>query len=272
MSCMSVQSVCGARNLKKDYGFIVGGNEAPAHSWPWAVAVYTGSGSSFHNYKFVCGASVISERYVLGAAHCVSHNSRVAKPETIRLLIGAHDRRYEGVYHRVQRIFVHKLYDERLMQNDIALYKLAEPINFNKTSNIAPVCLPDSHWHQRDYTNQMVQLVGWGTTSAGGRTSDILRQVQVPIITNKDCARSYNALMVTSKQMCAGYAAGKRDSCQGDSGGPMTMQLDGREGRYVQIGITSWGKGCAEPKYPGVYTKVSYYIDWIQSNTNNVND
>ncbi|CAG2100844.1 unnamed protein product [Medioppia subpectinata] len=228
---------------------------APAHSWPWAVAVYTGSGSSFQNYKFICGASVISSRHVLGAAHCVSHNNRITKPENIRLLIGSHDRRYEGMYYRVHKVLVHNKYDERLMQNDIALYELVDAIDFNKTLNISPVCLPDADMQSRDYSHQMAQLIGWGTTSAGGQTSDYLRQVQVPIITNRECSRSYNSLMITSKQMCAGFVTGKRDSCQGDSGGPMTVVNEERDGRYVQLGIVSWGKGCAEPKYPGVYTK-----------------
>ena len=205
---------CGRRNLSNDVGYIVGGQEAAAHSWPWAVAVYIGSGPSLANYRFVCGASLISSQYVLGAAHCVSHSGRITKPEHIGLLIGAHDRRYEGRHFTVDKVLVHSKYDERLMQNDIALYHLSEPIDFAQDEDIAPVCLPTPEMDGRDLSRQMAYLVGWGTTTAGGKTSDHLRQVQVPIIPNQDCAKSYNSLMITSKQLCAGYAFGQRDSCQ----------------------------------------------------------
>lgn len=214
MTNSSHSDKCGYRNLSKDIGYIVGGSEAPAHSWPWAVAVYIGSGPSLSNYRFVCGASLISSRYVLGAAHCVSHNNRITKPENIGLLIGAHDRRYEGKHYGVDKVLVHSKYDERLMQNDIALYRLSQPIDLTATDDITPVCLPSPDMDGRDLSRQMAYLVGWGTTTAGGKTSDHLRQVQVPIITNQDCVKSYNSIMVTSKQLCAGYAFGQRDSCQ----------------------------------------------------------
>lgn len=221
-----------------DLGFIVGGNVAAQNSWPWCVAVYSGG-------RFVCGASVISKDYVLCAAHCVSHGGRITRAEQIQLLIGAHDRRNSGQKFNVEKIIVHSGYNERTMQNDVSMFKLATPINFGPT--VSPVCLPSNSEMCSDNNKQMVYLAGWGTTAAGGTTSNELREVAVPVIPLKDCQRAYDSTMVTTKQICCGYLGqGGKDSCQGDSGGPMVVRPDSKMNKYFQCGIVSWGRGCAE--------------------------
>ncbi|CAG2115036.1 unnamed protein product, partial [Medioppia subpectinata] len=257
---------CGARTnivqkdieMQENLGFIVGGQVAQANTWPWVVAVYSSG-------RFICGASLIDKDHVLCAAHCVSHGGRITRAEQIQVQIGAHDRRGSGQYYKVDKIVVHSGYNERIMQNDISMFKLGSPVSFGKTA--APVCLPPNTASCPDSTKMNAYLAGWGTTSAGGSTSNELREVTVPTIPLKDCQRAYDSNMVTTKQICAGFLGqGGKDTCQGDSGGPMVVKMDAKVNQYYQCGIVSWGRGCAEARYPGVYTKVSEYLDWIRAN------
>ncbi|KXJ75125.1 hypothetical protein RP20_CCG012291 [Aedes albopictus] len=110
---------------------------------------------------------------------------------------------------------------------------------------------------------------GWGTLKEDGKPSCILQEVEVPVISNDVCSSetNYTSSMITDNMMCAGYlGVGKKDSCQGDSGGPLVAERPDK--RYELIGVVSWGNGCARPYYPGVYTRVTQYLDWIKENSN----
>ena len=100
---------------------------------------------------------------------------------------------------------------------------------------------------------------GWGTTSEGGSTPSTLRKVTVPVISDDKCRDAYGRNDIFDSNLCAGFDAGGKDSCQGDSGGPLYCS-------GYQAGVVSWGYGCARPNYPGVYTEVSYFINWINAN------
>lgn len=106
-------------------------------------------------------------------------------------------------------------------------------------------------------------IIGWGTQSFGGPVSDILMEVIVPIWSQRRCQLAFTQ-RITEHFICAGAYDGGRDSCQGDSGGPLLVQLPNK--RWVVAGIVSWGVRCGEPNHPGIYTRVSFYTDWVIEN------
>lgn len=121
----------------------------------------------------------------------------------------------------------------------------------------------------KNYVGTNGLVTGWGTLKEDGKPSCILQEVEVPVISNEVCSTetNYTSSMITDNMMCAGYlGVGNKDSCQGDSGGPMVAERPDK--RYELIGVVSWGNGCARPYYPGVYTRVTKYLDWIKENSN----
>ena len=157
----------------------------------------------------------------------------------------------------VTRIIQHENYGPVRTSNDIALLYVGTPLTFN--ANVQPVTLPA----QLQQSSGDSMITGWGTTSAGGDAADVLQKVVVPIVTDAECRAAYGESDIDDSMICAGLPEGGKDSCQGDSGGPMMCDLSGA---MYQCGIVSWGRGCAEPGYPGVYAEVSYFVDWILAN------
>ncbi|CAL4223885.1 unnamed protein product, partial [Meganyctiphanes norvegica] len=142
-------------------------------------------------------------------------------------------------------------------ENDIALIKLATPLTFDPDSNkVAPICPPST---TDLYETVHAIVTGWGTLSHGGLTSATLQEVVVPTMSNRKCRSKYGS-QIKDNMICAGYTKGGKDSCQVDSGGPL-ITADGSY--YRQIGVVSWGYGCAMPRYPGVYARVNSNLDWI---------
>ena len=151
----------------------------------------------------------------------------------------------------VVSIVQHEGYVRSSLKNDISLLKISHPLNFDKY--VQPVTLPEQG---EEFTGTAL-VSGWGRLHQGGQTPTVLQKVEVPIVPDDDCRISYPGDSVADSMMCAGETG--KDSCQGDSGGPMVC------GPYL-CGIVSWGHGCARPNYPGVYTQVSYFVDWIKNN------
>jgi len=222
---------------------IVGGTEAVPHSWPHQVAL-------FIDGMYFCGGSIISSEWILTAAHCMDG------AKFVDVVMGAHNV-HETEPTQVSRMslnfFTHENWSSFLLVNDIALIRLAEPITFNE--NIQPVKLPSSDVD----VGTVVTPTGWGrpSDSAGG-ISDVLRQVDVPIIANDQCQETYG--IVTGGNICIDATGGK-GTCNGDSGGPLNYN-------GVTYGITSFGSsaGC-EKGYPDAFTRVYHFLDWIEEKT-----
>ncbi|XP_043937001.1 transmembrane protease serine 5 [Protopterus annectens] len=233
---------------------IIGGNSSVLGQWPWQVSLY-------HAGKHVCGGSIITDQWIVTAAHCVL-NYRLPPSSTWLVYAGiatlSSAERSSG--YTVTKVVYHHSYDDRSHDYDIALIKLLFPLNFTGKSTIRPVCLP-RHNHAFP-AGTHCWISGWGYTKPDGyNTPDMLREAVVPLINSKKCNSScmYNG-EITPRMLCAGYPEGRIDACQGDSGGPLVCQ---EENAWRLVGIVSWGTGCAEPNYPGVYTKVTAFLEWI---------
>ncbi|MFP2956863.1 serine protease [Myxococcus sp. 1LA] len=268
---------------------IVGGIEARPHSHPWIVSLQSGP-------SHFCGGSLIRVSHkeetdiVLTAAHCIYDGY-----SGVTVSAGAHDLYRPTADQqtvRVLRAVHHPQYNPDTTMNDIAVLKLERPIKFNSAiagscgqssamrPNLAgqlaggnsrvPVCLPTSG--EQVAVNTMATVAGWGLTREGGYdTSSILLQVGVPVLNDRDVANSYRSqgINIDSRAMFgAGYREGGKDSCQGDSGGPLVARNS--HGGYVLQGIVSFGVGCARPGLPGIYTRVSNYIPWINTQVRNL--
>ena len=196
-----------------------------------------------------CGGSLVREDWVVTAAHCVQGTS----PNSIEVVIGLHNvNGTTGQQTRnVSEIIIHPQYSNNSLNNDYALLRLSSPI-----TDFEPIKLVTSDDHDNEPV--MSTTMGWGATSSGGSSSSVLREVDVPI---DDSCGNYSNSEITNHMVCAGFNSGGYDSCQGDSGGPLIMTND--EGEYELIGIVSWGYGCAEPNYPGVYSKIHSRLDWF---------
>lgn len=137
-------------------------------------------------------------------------------------------------------------------------------------SNIStrPACLPDKYQGQdlaSLLTSPAPVVVGWGSTSTGGGSSNQLRQANVPMVTQQTCSDAYSAITrvtIGDTKICAGD--GTRDTCNGDSGGAMLASHVGNT--WAVVGVTSFGVDCARPDFPGVYTRVDKYLPWIRQN------
>merc|ERR1712106_643899 len=118
-----------------------------------------------------------------------------------------------------------------------------------------------------DYNDYWATVTGWGTLASGGSTSSKLREVNVKVMNNTECkGSSYPASWITSQMMCANVDGGGKDACQGDSGGPLVVTGNGSD-TYTLVGMVSWGSGCAQERYPGVYSRVTKQLQWIQQTT-----
>ena len=208
------------------------------------------------DWTFVCGASLVRSDVVLTAAHCVQDDPETAGREDdarrYRFLIGTRDRTAGGERIEAVRLVDHPSYDPESAAYDVALLALARPTTLG-----APIRIADADESDRFAPGTEATIIGWGATFSGGPAVRELREGQVPIVSDGDCARGYTvtARFDPPTMTCAGNLTGGEDSCQGDSGGP--LMVPDAAGRFVLVGDVSFGFGCAFPTQYGVYGELT---------------
>jgi len=245
---------------------VVGGVEVDIKDYPWQIALTSSpNGSGF------CGGSIIGDSWVLTAAHCVNGDS----PNSVYVRAGSSNAFASGgTSYSLNNIIVHPNYSGN--SYDFALLEIDGEFNYSENvQKIDLVTAADIAAGVQD-PGVMATITGWGTTSSGGSLSSTLMMVEAPIVSNNvACGTStdengnsgdYGCSSLDESMICAGdLVNGGEDACQGDSGGPLAVR-NSDDTKWLLIGATSWGYGCADVDYPGVWSKVSYVLDWINSN------
>ncbi|XP_074036725.1 phenoloxidase-activating factor 1-like [Leptinotarsa decemlineata] len=265
------------RMLPQECGYLETGDKirngvnASLNEFPWMALL---SYRTRQGPQFKCGGTIINERYILTAAHCIS---KLNDP-LLGVRVGEHNiltrtdceimvngqRKCSGPVQdlAIEEILPHPRFNPNVIQNDIGLLRVSR-MNLN-VENVRPVCLPIDN--SRDAKFRYATVTGWGVTDSG-QNSMVLQKVELPIVSLEDCRNVYKSepkANINYLQLCAG-GRDKKDSCPGDSGGPLHVAAYINEAtRYVQQGVVSFGpRFCGLEGYPGVYTRVAYYMDWI---------
>ncbi|XP_053661010.1 serine protease snake-like [Anopheles marshallii] len=244
---------------------IVGGNITKPGEFPHMAAI--GWRRPNGGYSFECGGSLISEYYLLTAAHCYAESESGELPSMVRLgdqNLVRDDDGAEPEDYDIKQFIVHPDFKWSAGKyNDLALIETNERVVF--TNFIRPACL---------YTADRLDVstaiaTGFGLTEDFGPKSDELRKVALNIYDNALCADRYRLNRhirqgISSTQMCVGDLSGGKDTCQGDSGGPLQVTREENQCMFYIVGVTSFGQVCGSAT-PAIYSRVSSYLDWIES-------
>jgi len=246
---------------------ITNGQPARKNAWPWQVAIGYKDERKDGQIDYLCGGTLVTKRHVVTAAHCIQDSM-----ETV--LLGDHilGNDTDGVSpeeYKIEKIIPHEDYNPRSFDNDIAVIKFDTDVEFKK--GIQPVCLP-SHTPgvlETKFAKLGVYITGWGATSFRGPTSNILLQGLIQVTPPDECKNKFaqfKNVEIGETKICARDVQNRIDACQGDSGGPMVIDRLGPDGkyRYHLIGVVSFGYRCNVPGFPGVYTRVTEYDEWIR--------
>lgn len=250
---IDTSDVCGVSGVSSR---ITGGSESAPHKYPWMAALFMHQGSN----TYFCGGTILNEEWILTAGHCVDGF------DAIDVFLGAHNVREASEEGRLEfaaaDFFAHPEYNPSTIKNDIGLIRLPQAINF--TDNIRPICLPSHSEEDEKFAGLDTPASGWGKpTDDATAISPVLREVVAHTITNLIC--KLELFTVTATNICISGKDGK-STCNGDSGGPLHTFTD--DGRYKQIGITSFGLvfGC-EKGFHAAFTRTSKYLQFIETHT-----
>ncbi|XP_074643811.1 uncharacterized protein LOC141900700 [Tubulanus polymorphus] len=261
-----ISEICGFPVVKSSVrrGFVVGGLEAPMGSAPWqAMLVDSRLQTDF------CSGALISDRWVVTAAHCFHMLRRIhglaARPPYIIVKLGKYSRAksdLQEVSYKARQIYLHGAFNDIYYDNDIALIKLTRRVTF--TDYIRPVCLGSEIGFRRSLmkVGRIGTVTGWGRlTENSPQRPERLMSITIPIVDENICRLSTSEI-VTVNMFCAGYGIkGASDACHGDSGGPLTVKSN--NSRSYLVGLVSWGEGCSKGGKYGFYTSVHKLYSWI---------
>ncbi|XP_076877296.1 coagulation factor IXa isoform X2 [Brachyhypopomus gauderio] len=234
---------------------IIGGSRASPGEIPWQVALIVRS-----TQQVFCGGSILSELWIITAAHCLKES----KDKAFFVRVGELDvSRIEGTEQdlEVEKAVPHPRYDPTVStyNHDVALLRLRDPVQFS--DRVRPVCLgPKAFADALLHSDTLAVVSGWGRLRFNGRPAEALQKIEVPYVERSECKDS-SSDRITQYMFCAGYMEGAKDACQGDSGGPHATRF---RDTWFLTGIVSWGEECAKKGKFGVYTRVANYYKWIQ--------
>uniref|UniRef100_A0A3Q0RII4 Coagulation factor VII, like n=1 Tax=Amphilophus citrinellus TaxID=61819 RepID=A0A3Q0RII4_AMPCI len=232
---------------------VVNGKICPKGHCPWQALLT-------ENSAFICGAIVLSDQWILTAAHCV-----YLKPSTVfHVIVGEHDlieNEKTEQRQRVLKVMIHPSYNKTSSDGDLALLKLYRPVKLGR--HVVPICLParNSTFTRTLATIRHSTVSGWGRLAEFGSTARFLQRLVLPRVPLQEC-RLHTGLNITKNMICAGVKSGGQDACEGDSGGPLVTRY---KKTWFLTGVVSWGKGCAQENMYGVYTKVTNFLEWIEN-------
>ena len=257
---------CGCPNRTKRTSFtskIVGGEEASPYIYPWLVTL-----TDRLRVDPFCAGFIISSNVILTAAHCLKNRN----PKQLQILARIHDLRdFHGDRYDIEQWIIHPDYqvDDNMHLNDIALIQITKTF----AKDLRPCCLPRIQSNSYPRANIEAVVGGWGkiSTKTYSRHSPVLQHVVMPIVDSRN-TKCRQSISDKRRQICAGYETLPIDSCSGDSGAPLlVVERDDHQGYFVAAGIVSYGnKHCDASISSGVYTRVSFYHDWIEENLMNV--
>ncbi|KAJ0036829.1 hypothetical protein NQD34_005506, partial [Periophthalmus magnuspinnatus] len=250
---------CGLRFLVGPPGGsrIVGGQEAVEGSWPWQVSI------QLFNTHY-CGGTILNPLWVLSAAHCFIKYLQINR-KYFTVVAGLTTLSQPGDNAQVRHVTdirVHSGYDTESSDNDVALLRLDATWYFS--DYVHPICIPNITFEEVTLNFSHCFISGWGSTYYGGSGVNRLREAEVELIDQRTCNLiNWYSGMITENMICAGLESGGVDSCQGDSGGPLQCYSED-QGRFYQLGVTSFGYECGLPFKPGVYSRISMFSEWIK--------